>query len=150
MIRYRGVMSYTTASMHDRIGLILDRTRTIAVVGWSPDPSRPSARIARYLRQAGYDVVPVNPTVPDVDGLKSFARLEDVPGPVDMVVVFRRPEEADVHVDEAIRKGGVRAIWLQEGITTPDGEEKSRAAGIDYVEDRCVMVEHRLRYRSVL
>ena len=119
-------MSYTSSSTHDAIHDLLTRTRTIAVIGCSPSPSRPSAQIAAYLRRAGYDVVPVNPTVTDIAGIKAYASLADIPGPVDLVVVFRRSELAAAHVDEAIAKG-VRGIWLQDGVTTPDGAEKARA-----------------------
>jgi predicted CoA-binding protein len=142
-------MSYTSSSLHDSIHDLLNRTRTVAVVGWSPDPSRPSARIAHYLRRAGYDVVPVNPNVDEIDGIKAFSTLEEVPGPVDLAVMFRRSEEVEPHVDEAVRKG-VRGIWLQEGVTCPSGPTKAAQAGIDYVEDRCVMVEHRMRFRTEL
>jgi predicted CoA-binding protein len=142
-------MSYTSASLHDRINVIFDRTKVIAVVGWSPHPARPSARVAGYLRRAGFDVIPVNPNVDDIDGVKAFARLEDIPGPVDLVVIFRRSEEAEQHIDEALRKHA-RAIWLQEGVTSHEGAAKAAAAGVDYVEDKCAMVEHRLRFHSVM
>jgi predicted CoA-binding protein len=140
-------MSYTEASMLDGIHDLLRRTKTIAVIGWSPDRSRPSARVASYLRRAGYDVIPVNPNVDEIDGLKAFARLDEIPGAVDLALIFRRPAEAASHVDEAIAKR-VRGIWLQEGITVPDGARKAAEAGIDYVEDRCAMVEHRRRFRA--
>lgn len=138
-------MSSPGVSAPDPIRELLAGVRTIAVVGWSPDRSRPSARIAGYLQRAGYRVIPVNPTVAAVDGIRSFARLDEIPEPIDLVVVFRRSEDADRHVDEAIARG-VRGIWLQEGVTTVDGAARARAAGIAYVEDRCVMVEHRARF----
>jgi uncharacterized protein len=128
----------------DPIADLLARTRTVAIVGWSPDPSRPSARIGAYLERAGFEVFPINPNARVVDGRPSYARLADLPRAVDLVVVFRRSEEALAHVEEAIA-AGARGVWLQEGITTVEGAERARAAGIAYVEDRCVMVEHRMR-----
>ncbi len=123
----------------DPISDMLAGTRTIAVVGWSPDPSRPSARIAAYLAHHGFTVHRVNPRAPG-----AFPSLAEVPKPIDLVVVFRRSEEAEAHVDEAIA-AGARAVWLQQGVTTVDGGARARRAGLFYVEDRCVMVEHAAR-----
>ena len=129
----------------DPIRDLLERSRRVAVVGWSADPSRTSARVASYLAQAGYDVTPVNPTAERIDGRTSYPTLRDVPGHIDLVVVFRRSEDAAPVVKDAIAVG-VDAIWLQLDITTPDGAAHARAAGIAYVEDHCVMVEHRRRF----
>lgn len=137
---------HTSASVHDELYDLLQRTRVIAVVGMSPDPARPSHRVAGYLRRAGYDVVPVNPNIEEVDGIKAYAHLDEVPGPIDLVVVFRRPSEAVHVVDEAIARRA-RGVWLQQGITVAGGAEKARSAGLAYVENRCIMVEHRARYR---
>jgi predicted CoA-binding protein len=126
----------------DPIGDLLARTRSIAVIGWSPEPARPSHYVTAYLVQVGFEVARVNP---NARHLGTYAKLADVPGPVDLVVVFRRPEEAPAHVQEAIA-AGARAVWLQEGVTTPDGGEAARRAGLGYVEDRCVMVEHERRH----
>ena len=129
-----------SSAPRDPIGEILARSRVVAVVGWSPDPRRPSHWVSSYLVRAGYEVVPVNPQAPG-----GAARLDDVPGVVDLVVIFRRSQEALVHVQEAIRRGA-RAVWLQEGVTTDEGAAICSAAGVDYVEDRCVMVEHERRH----
>jgi predicted CoA-binding protein len=123
----------------DPIDQILASTRRIAVVGWSPDPGRPSARITAYLEGAGFEVARVNPRA---EG--AYASLAAVPGPIDLAVIFRRSEEAAAHVGEALARG-VGGLWLQEGVTTSDGAARCAAAGIPYVEDRCVMVEHRAR-----
>jgi predicted CoA-binding protein len=139
-------MSHTSASIHDDILTLLSSAKTVAVVGCSPDPSRPSARVAGYLRRAGYDVVPVNPTVDEIEGRKCYARLGDIPGPVDIAVVFRRSDQASPHLDEAIAKR-VRTVWLQQGVMLRDGLARAAAAGVAYVEDRCIMVEHRMRFR---
>ena len=139
-------MPRASVSIHDDIHAILNRTRIVAVIGASPNPGRPSHRILTYLRSAGYDVIPINPSVDEIDGLHAYPRLADVPGPVDLVVIFRRSADAAAHVDEAIQKSA-RGIWLQLGITTPDGAAKAARAGIAYVENRCVMVEHRARFQ---
>jgi predicted CoA-binding protein len=126
-------------SPSDPIGQLLAAAKRVAVIGWSPDASRPSARIAAYLERAGYAVSHVNPRAPG-----AYASLAEVPRPIDLVVVFRRSEAAPPHVEEAIA-AGARGVWLQEGVTTRDGAARCAAAGIAYVEDRCVMVEHRAR-----
>jgi predicted CoA-binding protein len=126
-------------SPSDAIGRQLAATKRVAVIGWSPDPGRPSARIAAYLERAGFAVAHVNPRAPG-----AYATLAEVPKPVDLVVVFRRSEEAPAHVEEAIA-AGARGVWLQEGVTTRDGAARCAGAGIFYLEDRCVMVEHRVR-----
>ena len=143
-------MPHAGATAHDEIHDLLTSVRTVAVIGCSADPARASHQIAMYLRRAGFDVIPVNPLVDphggDVGGLKCYARLADVPGPVDLVVVFRRSEEAMVHVEEAIAHKA-RGVWLQQGVTTPHGAARAREGGLIYVENRCVMVEHRQRLR---
>lgn len=118
------------------IAALLQTTRTIAVIGWSPDPLRTSHRIADYLDRAGFTVYRVNP-----QATGAFRHLDEAPDPIDLVVIFRRAEEAPLHVEEAIRKRA-RGVWLQLEVTTPDHGALARAAGLAYVEDRCIMVEH--------
>src|SRR5262245_10339714 len=101
------------------IDQILRDTKTIAVVGLSSDPTRPSNSVSRYMQSHGYRIIPVNPNETETLGEKAYAGLEDVPGGVDLVNIFRRSEEAGQHVDEAIRIGA-RGVWLQEGVI--DGE----------------------------
>ena len=115
--------------------------RRIAVVGLSDDPSRPSFAIASYLLSAGKDVVPVNPNCGSVMGLRSYPSLEAVPGPIDLVNVFRRPE----HCAEVVRSAvavGAKGIWLQSGIVSDEAREIAGRAGVDFVQNRCIMVEH--------
>src|SRR5690554_2378083 len=100
--------------MPDEALEILRSARTVAVVGLSPDPSRPSHTVASYLKRQGYRIIPVNPTVSEVLGEKSYPDLRSVPEPVDVVDVFRRPEYVPQIVEEAIAIGA-RALWLQEG-----------------------------------
>jgi predicted CoA-binding protein len=119
---------------------LLRRARRIAVVGLSPDPSRPSHRVAAYLVRQGYDVVPVRPDGAEVLGRRAAASLAEA-GKVDIVDVFRRPEAAAEVVEEAARLG-LPAVWLQEGIASATGRARAEEAGLAYVEDRCIMKEH--------
>ena len=116
----------------------------IAVVGLSDDPSRPSYQIASYLIRQGYEVIPVNPTHATVMGMTCYASLCDVPGAVDVVNVFRRPAFCADVTRDAIAIGA-RGVWLQSGIRNDDARDLAAAAGIDFVQDRCIMVEHRMR-----
>ena len=127
----------------DAIARMLGAGR-IAVVGLSDDPSRPSYQIASYLMSEGYQVVPVNPTHATVMGLKSYPTLKDVPGEVDLVNVFRRPEFCADITRDAIAKGA-KGVWLQSGVRNDEAKRLAQSAGIDFVQDRCIMVEHRIR-----
>jgi hypothetical protein len=124
------------------IDALLGRTRTIAVVGLSPKPDRPSYGVAQYLKAAGYRIIPVNPNATEVFGEKAYATLQDVPGDVDVVDIFRKPEDVPPVVDAAIAKGA-KAVWMQTGIVNNAAAEAARAAGLSVVMDRCMMVEHR-------
>jgi len=128
----------------DPIGDILRSSKTIAVVGLSSNPFRPSHEVAAYLQAAGYKIIPVNPNESEVLGIKAFARLEDVPEPVDIVDVFRRSEEVPPVADAAIAIGA-KVLWLQQDITNPGAAEKARAAGLAVIEDGCMLVEHKKR-----
>jgi len=127
----------------DAIARMLGAGR-IAIVGLSDDPSRPSYQIASYLMSEGYEVVPVNPTHATVLGLKSYPTLKDVPGEVDVVNVFRRPEFCADITRDAIAKGA-KGVWLQSGVRNDEAKRLAQSAGIDYVQDRCIMVEHRTK-----
>ena len=127
----------------DAIARMLGAGR-IAVVGLSDDPSRPSYQIASYLISEGYEVVPVNPTHATVMGLKSYPTLKDVPGEVDVVNVFRRPEFCADITRDAIAKGA-KGVWLQSGVRNDEAKRLAQSAGLDYVQDRCIMVEHRTK-----
>ena len=127
----------------DAIARMLGAGR-IAIVGLSDDPSRPSYQIASYLQGEGYEVVPVNPTHATVMGLKSYPSLKDVPGEVDVVNVFRRPEFCADVTRDAIAIGA-KGVWLQSGVRNEEAKRLAQSAGIDFVQDRCIMVEHRMR-----
>ena len=128
----------------DPIADILRECKTIAVVGLSSNPMRPSHEVTEYMQRAGYRIIPVNPNEKEVRGEKSYARLEDVPERVDLVIVFRRPEEVPPVVESAIRIGAP-VVWMQLGIESQEAAEKACAAGLAVVEDACILVEHRKR-----
>ena len=117
-------------------------SRTIAVVGASPDPSRTSHRVMRYLQEVGYRCIPVNPNADEVLGERCYPSLGDVPEPVDFVDVFRRPEYCAAVAEEAVAVG-TRALWLQLGIRNAEARRIAEDAGLDYVEDACTLVVHR-------
>jgi len=137
------VMS-SQAQQDDALAILKD-ARTVAVVGLSPDPSRPSHVVASYLKRQGYRVIPVNPTVSEVLGERSYPDLRSVPEPVDVVDVFRRPEHVPAIVEEAIAIGA-KAVWLQEGVVHEEAAQRARQAGLRVVMDRCMLKEHQ-RYR---
>jgi predicted CoA-binding protein len=121
---------------------LLNRARTIAVVGASPRPERHSYTVFSYLHRAGYDVIPVRPDLRQVDGLKSYARLEDIPVQLDLVVIFRRAEAAPQFIAEAAAKR-VEAVWLPPGVWTPRAEEEARRHDVALIKDRCIEEDHR-------
>jgi predicted CoA-binding protein len=126
----------------DQIKELLERARTIAVVGLSDNPLRPSHGVTAYMQSQGYRIIPVNPEYEEVLGEKSYPSLLDVPEKVDIVNVFRRPIFVPQVVDQAIQIKAP-AIWMQEGVIHEAAAEKARQAGIFVVMDRCILVEHR-------
>jgi len=132
------------SSSADPIASILREAKTVAVVGLSSNPARPSYEVAAYLQGAGYRIIPVNPNEREVLGEKAYARLEDVPEKVDIVDVFRRAEEVPAVADAALAIGA-KVLWMQLGIMNTAAAEKSRAAGMTVVEDACILVEHKRR-----
>ena len=126
--------------MEDRIGEILDGTRTVAVVGISDRPDRPSHVVAKYLQGRGLKVIPVNPMIGEVLGEKSYRSLSEIPGKVDLVDVFRKSADVPKVAEEAVRIGA-RFFWMQEGVWSEPAREILDAAGIPWVMDRCVKKE---------
>ncbi len=135
----------TTTSATDEIAELLKRAKTIAVVGLSDSPLRPSHGVAAYMQSQGYRIIPVNPTIKGALGEKAVGSLSDIQEKIDIVDVFRRPDGVPEIVDEAI-KLGVSAVWLQEGVIHEEAAEKARKAGIFVVMDRCILKEHRRRF----
>src|SRR6185436_11877271 len=116
---------------------ILETSQTIAMVGASSNPSKPSHEIMKGLLAAGFTVIPVNPTETEVLGQRAYASLEEIPEPVDIVNVFRRPEQTPEIADEAV-KIGARALWLQTGIVSEEAANRARAGGLEVVMDECI------------
>jgi predicted CoA-binding protein len=130
----------------ETISKILDETKTIAVIGLSSSPVRPSYSVSRYMQSHGYRIIPVNPNETSVLGETAYATLDDVPEKIDLVDIFRRSEEAGHHVDEAIRLGA-RSVWLQEEVIDEAAAKRALEAGLDVVMDRCILKEHLKRTR---
>jgi len=131
------------------ISNLLERSKTIAVVGCSPKPDRDSYRVAAYLKDAGYRVIPVNPVADEILGEKVYPDLASIPPgiEIDIVDVFRRPEHIPAVVD-AVLDRGAGALWLQLGCGHPESEKRAAEAGLDVVSDRCIKIEHRSRFGS--
>jgi uncharacterized protein len=125
----------------EEIRTLLKNACTIAVVGLTDKPDRDSYHVAAYLKQHGYRIIPVNPTVREVLGEKAYASLRDVPDKIDVVDIFRRPDAVPAIVDDAIVVGA-RAVWMQEGIIHNAAADKARAAGLQVVMNKCMLKEH--------
>ncbi|MBW1992272.1 MAG: CoA-binding protein [Deltaproteobacteria bacterium] len=120
---------------------ILQNNRVIAVVGLSTDPNRDSYRVAQYLQEHGYQIVPVNPKADRILGQKAFANLKDIPYPVDIVDIFRKIEAIPAIVDEAIAIGA-KVVWMQLGLAENQSARKAMAAGLQVVMNKCMKIEH--------
>ena len=120
---------------------VLRSARTVAIVGLSKDPLRPSNFIGFYLKRHGYKIVPVNPREQEILGERSYPSLTDIPFPVDIVDVFRRPDAVPDIAREAVAIGA-KVLWLQFGVISPEGADIAAAGGLDVVMDRCMKVEH--------
>jgi len=129
----------------DQIADLLRKAKTIAVVGLSNSPLRPSHGVSAYMQSQGYRIIPVNPEISDALGEDSYATLLDIPDKIDIVDIFRRPEFVDEIVDQAIQLK-VPAVWMQETVINERAAEKARQAGIFVVMDRCILKEHRQRF----
>ena len=130
----------------DPITELLKRARTIAVVGLSCNPLRPSHGVSAYMQSHGYRIIPVNPHIEECLGEKAFASLLDVPEKIDIVNIVRRPEFVEEVVDQAVQLS-VRAVWMQEEVIHEKAAEKARKAGIFVVMDRCILKDHLARFR---
>jgi uncharacterized protein len=129
----------------DPIADLLRNSKTIAVVGLSDNPLRPSHGVAAYMQAQGYRIIPVNPRIGEALGEKAYASLLDVPDKIDLIDIFRRPEFVEQIVDQAIQLR-IPAVWMQEEITHERAAQKARQAGIFVVMDRCILLEHRARF----
>ena len=131
--------------MPDTIREILEQCKTLAVVGLSSKPARPSFGVAAYMMAHGYRIIPVNPNEQSIFGERAYAALEDVPDTFEVVVVFRRSEFVPEVVQAAIRKHA-RVVWMQEGVIHDEAAARARAAGLFVVQDRCILKEHAKRF----
>ncbi len=120
---------------------LLDNCTTIAVVGLSDNSEKTSWRVARYMKEHGYRIIPVNPTIKEALGEKAYPSLKDVPEKIDIVNIFRRSNDVPPVADEAIEVKA-KAIWMQQGIVNEESAHKAESAGLKVVMDRCIMVEH--------
>lgn len=120
-----------------------EKCKTIAVVGCSPDETKASNRVAAYLRDAGYKMIPLYPKGDTILGQKAYRSLADIEEPVDMVVAFRKPAALAPIADAVIARGDVKVYWTQLGLVNNEAAEKVKAAGIDVVQNYCAMVEHK-------
>ena len=134
----------TVNSTNDEIKTILDEVKTIAVLGLSPDSTKDSYRVAEYLKNAGYTIVPIYPKEETILGEKVYRSLSEIPFSVDMVNIFRKPDALDAIADACIARKDVKVFWAQKGIVNNEAAEKARNAGMKVVQNRCSMVEHRL------
>lgn len=132
--------------MEDQVLELLKKAKTIAVIGLSDDPGKPSYGVSRYLQASGYRVVPVNPQVTQVLGEKAYATLGEAAQheKIDVVDVFRRPDAVPAIVDDVL-KLGLPALWLQETVVHQEAAERARQAGVMVVMDRCILKEHKKR-----
>jgi len=125
---------------------ILAKYRTIAVVGCSKDPTKDAHTVPAYMQSQGYRIIPVNPTATEILGAKAYPNLSAVPDDYDIVNVFRPSDQVGPIVDEAIRAGKAKVIWMQLGIEDEAAAARARAAGIAVIMDRCMRVEHRFNF----
>ena len=121
---------------------MLTQSKTIAVVGLSPDPDKPSFEVAHYLQSKGYKIIPVRPGTDQILGEKAYASLSEIPVPVDIVDIFRKAEFIPEIVDEAIRIKA-KSVWMQLGLVHPQASQKAKDAGLKVVMDKCLLIEHR-------
>jgi len=129
----------------DPIFELLQQAKTIAVVGLSDRPLRPSHGVSAYMQSCGYRIIPVNPTISEALGEKSYRSLLEVPMKIDIVNIFRRPEFVEEIADQAIQLK-IPAVWMQEDVINEKAAEKAQRAGIFVIMDRCILKEHRARF----
>ena len=138
------MLGMSSSPQPDPIADLLQRAKTIAVVGLSSSPLRPSYGVSAYMQSNGYRIIPVNPEIKEALGETAYPSLLDVPDKIDIVNIFRRPEFVDEIVDQSIQLK-VPAIWMQEEVINEKAAEKARQAGIFVVMDRCILKEHKGR-----
>ncbi|MFH0709052.1 MAG: CoA-binding protein [Pseudomonadota bacterium] len=134
----------TVNANNDEIKAIFAQIKTIAVLGLSPDATKDSYRVAQYLKNAGYTIVPVYPKEEMILGEKVYRSLEEIPFTIDMVNIFRKPDALNAVADACIARGDVKVFWAQKGIVNNEAAAQAQNAGMQVVQNHCSMVEHRL------
>jgi predicted CoA-binding protein len=134
----------TINANNDEIRSILNDVKTIAILGLSPDSTKDSYRVAEYLQNAGYTIIPVYPKEETILGQKVYRSLAEIPFAVDMVNIFRKPDALSAIADACIDRGDIKVFWAQKGIVNNEAAESARNAGMKVVQNHCSMVEHRL------
>ena len=130
-------------SNQDEIKEIFENTKTIAVIGCSPNPEKASNIVANYLKNAGFKMVPVYPKEDEILGEKVYRSLEEIPFKVDMVDIFRKPDVIASVVDAAIKRGDIDTVWTQLGLVNNEAAAKAKEAGMKVVQNKCTKIEHR-------
>lgn len=133
----------TVNSNKEEIKKMFEETKTIAVLGLSPDESKASNRVAKYLQAVGFQIVPVYPKEETILGEKVYRSLAEIPFEIDMVDIFRKPKALDAVADACIARGDVKFFWAQQGIVNNEAAAKAEAAGMKAVQNHCTMVEHK-------
>ncbi|MDD5051199.1 MAG: CoA-binding protein [Sulfuricurvum sp.] len=133
----------TVNATNNEIKTILDEVKTIAVLGLSPDPSKDSYRVAEYLQSVGYTIIPVYPQEEIILGEKVYRSLTEIPFPIDMVNIFRKPDALEAIADVCIARNDIKVFWAQKGIVNNKAAERASSAGMKVVQNHCSMVEHR-------
>lgn len=133
----------TVNSTSDEIRDIFENTHTIAILGLSPDPSKASHRVAAYLQEVGFKIVPVYPKEDEILGEKVYRSLKEIPFDVDMVDIFRKPNALPMIAEAVLERGDVKVFWAQQGIVNNEAAEMVEKAGLKVVQNKCAMVEHR-------
>ena len=123
--------------------------KNIAVVGMSKNEEKPSNFVPKYLIEHGYNIIPVNPTATEIMGKKSYQSITEIPDSIDIVDVFRKPEDVPAVVREAVKKPGIKVVWMQEGIYNEEAEARAKENGIDVVFNRCMMAEHMRLFKGL-
>lgn len=133
----------TVNANSEEIRTIFDEVKTIAIIGLSPDPEKDSHKVAQYLQNVGYKIVPVYPKEETILGEKVYRSLREIPFSVDMVDVFRKPDVLKAVAEESIARGDVKVVWSKKGIVNNEAAELAHNAGLKVVQNHCSMVEHR-------
>lgn len=133
--------------MDDFIKRILEEGKIVAVVGLSPKEDRPSHQVAEYLKEQGYKIIPVNPGHSEILGERCYPSLREIPGKVDIVDIFRRPEDVPPVVEDAIAIGA-KVIWMQLGIVNEEAAARAKKASLSVVMDRCMLIEHKKLFQK--